>query len=88
MDFAVPADHTVKIKESKKIHKYLELDRDLKQRKAVEHEGDCDRNKNCCCWNGPKSIGRKEVEINRSLETILTTALLRSARILRRVREF
>ena len=31
MDFAVPADHRVKIKENKKIDKYLELAGELKK---------------------------------------------------------
>ena len=31
MDFAVPADHRVKLKESEKKEKYLDLDRELKQ---------------------------------------------------------
>ena len=31
MDFTVPADHRVKIKESKKKDKYIDLDRELKQ---------------------------------------------------------
>ena len=31
MDFAVPADHRMKIKESDKINKYLDLARELKK---------------------------------------------------------
>ena len=41
-DFAIPADHRVKIKESKKIDKYLGLARELKT--AVEHEGNGETN--------------------------------------------
>ena len=37
MDFALPADHRVKLKESEKIDKYLDLAWELK---AVEHECD------------------------------------------------
>ena len=40
VDFAVP----VKMKESKMVDKYLDLDRE----KSVEHEGDSDTN---CCWH-------------------------------------
>ena len=35
MDFAVPADHRVKMKENEKIDKYLDL-----AREAVEYEGE------------------------------------------------
>ena len=44
VDFAVPADHRINLKESEKKDKYLDLARELK--KAVEHESndcaDCD----------------------------------------------
>ena len=39
MDFAVPADHKIKLKESKKKDKYLGLSRKLKK-KTMEHESD------------------------------------------------
>ena len=45
MDFAVPADHRVKFKESEKKDKYLDLVRELK--KTVEYENDSDTN---CNW--------------------------------------
>ena len=45
MSFAVPADHKIKLKESEKKHKYLDLARELK--KTVEHEGDDCAN---CDW--------------------------------------
>ena len=38
VDFAVPADNRVKLKESEKKDKYQDLARELK--KIVEHEGD------------------------------------------------
>ena len=38
VDFAVPADHRIKLKECKKKDKYLDLARELK--KTVEHAGD------------------------------------------------
>ena len=38
MDFAVPADHKIKLKEIEKKENYLDLARKLK--KTREHEGD------------------------------------------------
>ena len=35
VDFAVPADHRVKLKESEKIDKYLDLARELKKKHGV-----------------------------------------------------
>ena len=51
-DFAVPADLRVKLKESKKKDKYLDLARGLKKKsqKTVEHESDGDTNSNWCSW--------------------------------------
>ena len=42
--FVVPADHSVKLKESENKDKYLDLARKLK--KTVEHESDVDTNCN------------------------------------------
>ena len=36
MDFAIPSDHIIKLKESEKKDKHLDLAKELK--KAVEHE--------------------------------------------------
>ena len=47
VDFAVPADHRIKLKECEK--KYLDLARELK--KTVEHAGDNYTNCNWCVWN-------------------------------------
>ena len=45
IDFAVPVDHRINLKESEKKDEYLDLARELK--KAVEHESnDCDN----CDW--------------------------------------
>ena len=46
MDFAISADHRIKLKESKKRDKYLDFARELK--KTMEHEGDSDTNCNWC----------------------------------------
>ena len=45
MDFAVQADHRIKLKEYEKKDKYLDLVRELK--KTMEHEGD---NYTSCDW--------------------------------------
>ena len=92
MDFAIPADHRVKIKESENRDKYLDIARELKK---------TTKNKR---WNMkvtvipivigalrtiPKGLvkGLEDLEIRGQVETILTIVLLRSAWILRRVPE-
>ena len=87
MDFAVPVDHRVKLKESEKKDKYLNLARELKKLWYME------------VAVIPVVIGAlgtvtkgfvqglEELEIRGWVETIQTTLLLRSARILRRVLE-
>ena len=52
VDFAIPADHRVKIKESKNREKYLDLARELKK-KATKHESDSDINWTWCAWDNP-----------------------------------
>ena len=46
VDFAVPADHRVKLKESEKKDKHLDLAGE--QKKTMEHESDGDTNPNRC----------------------------------------
>ena len=53
LDFIIPADHRVKIKESEKIDKYLDLAWELK---TAEYTGDSDTNNNWCVWNGLQRI--------------------------------
>ena len=55
--------------------------------KAVER-GDRDTNCNWCPWNSPQGCGKEtgEMEIRERIETIHTTAISRSTRILKRVR--
>ena len=84
MYFAVPVDHRVKLKESEKTDKYLDLARELK-------------NWNMKVMFTPTVIfvlgtvterlikGLEDLEIRGRVETIETTALLRLARILTRV---
>ena len=82
VDFAVPADHRINLKENEKKVKYLDLASELKK-----------------LWNMKVVIGAlstitkgllkglDDLEIDGRVETIQTTALLRMARILRRVLE-
>ena len=49
VDFAVPADHRIKLKECEKKDKYLDLARELKK-KTMEHEGDNYTNCDKCFW--------------------------------------
>ena len=74
-DFTVPADQRVKLKENEKKDKYLDLARELKKK----------------LWNIKVTvvsvfIGALDT-VTKGLETIQTTALLRSARILRKALE-
>ena len=86
MDFAVPADHKVKIEESEKSDKFVDLTRELQNTR--EHEGDCDINCNMCTWDITKGLIKRleDLEIREQIEIILTTAL-RSARVQRIVLE-
>ena len=56
VDFAIPADHRLKIKENEKGDKYYDLARELK--KDMEHRSDSDTN---CKWyaqNNPQRFGK------------------------------
>ena len=57
MDFAVPAEHRVKLKESEKRNKYWELSREL-QKQTMEHEGDGDTNCDSGTWNDLQMIDK------------------------------
>ena len=86
MDFAVPADHRIKLKEIEKMDKYLDLAREMKK-----------------LWNMKVTIiptvigafgtvtkeltGLEDLEVGGRVEIIQTKALIRMARILRRVLE-
>ena len=82
VDFAVPADHWIKLKEGEKKDKYLDLAKELKKK----------------LWNMKVIVfgafgtvikglskGLENLEVGRRVETIQTTALSRTARILKRV---
>ena len=49
VDFAVPADHRIKLKECEMKDKYLDQARELK--KAVEHESNDCTNCDWCLWH-------------------------------------
>ena len=85
VNFAVPADHRIKLKEYEKKDKYPNLAKELK--KTMEHEGDNYTNCDSCFGTVRKGLlkGLEDLEVNGRLETIQTTALWRTARILRRV---
>ena len=85
VDFAVPVDHRINLKESEKKDKYLDLAREIKKLRNMK------------VTIVPIVIGAlgtvtkgllkslDDLEIGGRVETIQTTALLRTARILRRV---
>ena len=87
VDFAVPADHRIKLKECEKKDKYLDLARELKKLWNMQ------------VTIIPIVIGAfvtvtkgllkglEDLDVGGRVETIQTTALLRTARILRRVLE-
>ena len=85
LDFVVPADHRIKLKECEKKEKYFNLARELKKNMKVTIV--------------PIVIGAfgtvtkgllkglEDSEVDGQVETIQTVALLKTARILRRVLE-
>ena len=87
VDFAVPADHRINLKESAKKDKYLDLARELKKLWNMK------------MMIVPIMIGAygtitkgllkglEDLKVGGQVETIQMTALLRTARILRRVLE-
>ena len=87
VDFAVPADHRIKLKECVKKDKYLDLARELKKLWNMQVTiipiviG--------AFGTVTKGLlkGLDDLEVGGREETIQTTALLRTARILRRVLE-
>ena len=87
VDFAVPTDHRIKLKEWEKKDKYLDLARELKKLWNMKViiipivVG--------AFGTVTKGLlkGQEDLEVGSQEETIQTTALLRMARILRRVLE-
>ena len=87
MDFAVPADHRVKLKENEKMDKYLDLARELKRlwNMRVKVIPIVVGALETVLINLEKRLG--DLEIRGRIETVQTTSLLQSVRILRRVLE-
>ena len=87
IDFAVPADNRIKLKECEKKDKYLDLARELKKLWNMQVTiipiviG--------AFGTVTKGLlkGLEDLEVGGRVETIQTTALLRMTRILRRVQE-
>ena len=92
MDFAVPADHRVKLMGREKRDKYLDLARELKkQKKTKKKQTNCEMTVLLFVIGSLGTVtkglvqGLEYLEIRGRVETILTKVGLRSARILRRV---
>ena len=76
VDFAVPADHRINLKECEKRNKYLDLARELKKLIPIVIGA---------FGTVTKRLLKEDLEVGSRVETIQTTALLKTARILRRV---
>ena len=64
MDFVAPTNHRVKIKESEKRDKYLDLTREIKKpQKTVEHDGDGDTNCNRYARNNLESLVNEQEDL-------------------------
>ena len=87
LDFAVPADQRVKLKEFKKRDNYQDLAGEVK--KPTEHGDDSDATCNLCTWNNPQKTVKETGRLGnkRTSRDHSDDRLLRSARILRRVLE-
>ena len=87
VDFAVPADHRIKLKENEKKDKYLNLVRELK--KLWNMKVTIILIVICTFGKVTKGLlkGLKELEVGGWVETIQTTEFLGTARILRKVLE-
>ena len=87
VDFAVPADQRINLKESEKKDKYLDLAKELK--KLWNMKVTIVPIVICALGTITKGLlkGLEDLEVGGRVETIQTTALLRTARILRRVQE-
>ena len=87
IDFAVPADYRIKLKKCEKKAKYLDLARELKKLRNMR----LTIIPIVICVFGTVSKGLlkrlEDLEVGGRVETIQTIALLRTARILRRVLE-
>ena len=87
VDFAVPADYRIKLKECEKKDKYFDLARELK--KLWNMQVTIIPIVTGAFRTVTKGLlkGLEDLEVEGRVETIQTTALLRTTRILRRVLE-
>ena len=87
MDFAVPADHRIKLKECEKKNKYVDLARELK--KLWNMKVTIVPIVISAFGTITKGLlkGLEDLEVGGRVETIQMTVLLRTARILRRALE-
>ena len=85
MDFAIPADHRVKLKESEKKDKYIDPARELKKLWNMKVTVILIVTGALGTVAKELVLGLEEMQIRRRVENIQTTALLRSAIILSRV---
>ena len=87
IDFAVPANHMLNLKESERRNKCVDLDRELKKIWKLKVTVKPIVISVLGTVNKWLARGEEQVEIRRRVETIQTTTSLRSARIPRRVLE-
>ena len=60
MDFSILSDHSLKMKESENMNKFLDHTKEQKKKTTtVEHEADSDTNSNWCTWIGPQKFGKE-----------------------------
>ena len=87
MDFAVPSDHRIKLKEREKKDKYLDLARGYK--KLWNMKVTIIPIMIGAFGTVTKGLlkGLEDLDVGGRLETLQTIALLKTVRILRRVRE-
>ena len=87
VDFAVPADHRINLKESEKKDKYLDLARELKKLWNMKVTIVLIVIGALGTITKVLLKGLEDLKVGGRVETIQTTALLRTTRILRRVLE-
>ena len=58
LDFAVPTDHIMKIRESEKRKKFLHIAGEQKKKQTMEHVGGGDASCKLCTRNNPQRIGK------------------------------
>ena len=89
VDFAALADHRIKLKECEKKLKYLSLSRELKKQQLWNMKVTIIPIVIGAFGTVTKGLlkGLEDLEVSGRVETIQTTALLKTARILRRVPE-